>query len=205
LASQPSIVVFDIGNVLIEWSPRLLYGKLFHGRGEAMDWFLDNVCTPAWNLEADRGRTWREAVALLRRAHPEWRGEIDAFDRRWHEMVPGEIAASVAILARLKQAGVKLYAITNFSAEKFAECRQRFGFLDSFDGIVVSADESLVKPDAAIYRVLFERYGLAPEACVFIDDSLANVAAAHALGMTAIAFTDAPALALELRTHGFDV
>lgn len=205
MAVQPKIVVFDIGNVLIEWSPRLLYAKLFGDRAETVDWFLAHICTPAWNLEADRGRNWRQAVTSLRRLYPEWRAEIEAFDLRWHEMVPGEIEASVAILSRLKRAGVKLYAITNFSAEKFAECQRRFPFLGSFDGIVVSAAEALVKPDAAIYQVLFERYGLAPESCVFIDDSPPNVAAARALGMTAIGFTDAAALATALRGHGFDV
>jgi FMN phosphatase YigB (HAD superfamily) len=205
LSVQPSIVVFDIGNVLIEWSPRLLYAKLFGDRPETVDWFLANVCTSAWNLEADRGRNWRHAVTSLRRLYPEWRAEIEAFDLRWHEMVPGEIEASVALLSRLKRAGVKLYAITNFSAEKFAECRERFPFLGNFDGIVVSAAEALVKPDAAIYRVLFNRYGLAPESCVFIDDSKPNVAAARELGMTAILFTGAQALGAELRSHGFEV
>jgi len=205
LTAQPSIVVFDIGNVLIEWSPRLLYAKLFGDRPDTVDWFLANVCTAAWNLEADRGRDWRHAVTSLRRLYPEWRAEIEAFDLRWHEMVPGEIEASVALLSRLKQAGVRLYAITNFSAEKFAECVQRFPFLGNFDGIVVSAAEALVKPDAAIYQVLFDRYNLAPRSCVFIDDSPPNVAAARSLGMTAIAFTGPQALATELRSLGFDV
>ena len=205
MAAQPSVVVFDIGNVLVEWNPRLLYAKLLSEREEAADWFLANVCTPAWNLECDRGQEWRRAITELRGTLPEWRHEIDAYDRRWHEMLPGAIEGSVALLRKLKGDGVRLFAITNFSAEKFAECRAKFDFLDLFEAIVVSAHERLVKPDSAIYRILFDRYGLKPGDCVFIDDSAANVAGARQVGMTAIHFRDPPQLAGELRALGFAV
>ena len=203
--AQHTAIVFDIGNVLLEWDPRHLYARMFDGKAAAMEWFLANVCTADWNREQDRGRTWRDAVARLRNLYPEWRDEIESYDRRWHETAPRAFDQTVAIFGRLKAAGVPLYAITNFSHEKFSECRERFEFLGAFDGVIVSAIEGLLKPDPEIYQVLLSRYGLDPARCVFIDDSHPNVAAARELGMTALAFTDPELLAQDLRQLGFVV
>ncbi|MDJ1157653.1 HAD family phosphatase [Chelatococcus sp. SYSU_G07232] len=203
--SPARIVVFDIGNVLIEWDPRHLYRKIFGGDEGKVEAFLGTVCTPAWNLEQDRGRRWADAVAELSAAFPQWRAEIAAYDERWHEMVPGAIQGTVAILDRLRSAGVPTYAITNFSDEKFVEARLRFPFLEGFEGIVVSAEVGLLKPDLAIYSLFLDRYGLAAGDCIFVDDSPRNVAAARAVGMHAHHFTTPDAFAAELRAHGFPV
>jgi 2-haloacid dehalogenase len=138
----------------------------------------------------DRGRPFAEGIADLVGRHPEWETEIRAWDEQWHEMVPGEIAGTVAILERVRALGIPDYAITNFSREKFVEARQRFPFLKGFRDTVVSAHERLLKPDPAIYRVLTERNGLDPAACLFIDDSAANAEGARAIGMQAVVFTD---------------
>ena len=205
MANRPDTVVFDIGNVLIQWDPRLLYRSIFENEADA-DRFLAEVLPPEWNLEQDRGRSFAEGIAEALARRPDHREEILAWDTRWHEMVPGEVPGSVEILTALKTAGVPLYAITNFSSEKFAECEQRFPFLaDSFIDVVVSAHERLVKPDPRIYRVLFSRNDLAPENTVFIDDSPANVEAARSVGMHAIHFTDAPALKASLIDLGFQL
>lgn len=197
---QPTIV-FDVGNVLIRWDPRLLYRDLIPD-DEKRDWFMANVCTAAWNIEQDRGRSWEEAVALLVAAHPEWEREIRAYDQRWHETAPYVLDESVAILAELKAKGEKVYAITNFSREKWAECLIRFPFLQSFDGVVVSAHERLIKPDPAIYRVLLERYELVAGDCIFVDDSEKNVDAARAVGMQAVHFVEPIDLRAALRGLG---
>ncbi|MGL5362817.1 MAG: HAD family hydrolase, partial [Bosea sp. (in: a-proteobacteria)] len=164
-AKREPIVVFDVGNVLLRWDVRLLYRQLFSDEAQ-MDLFLKTICTPAWNIEQDRGRSWAEGVSLLVSQHPQWEAEIRAFDERWQETVSGSISGSVAVLERLKALGKPVYAITNFSAEKWAESTIRFPFLTTFDGAVVSAHERVVKPDPAIYRVLFERYDLAAEDCI---------------------------------------
>lgn len=194
-------VVFDVGNVLLRWDPLHLYRTLIPDETR-LRWFLENVCTAAWNVEQDRGRSWEEAVALLVEKHPEWRSEIEAYDRRWHETLPGVIEDSVAVLRDLKAGGEKVYAITNFSREKWAECLIRFPFLQSFDGVVVSAHERLIKPDPAIYRVLLARYGLKPEDCIFIDDSAHNIAAARGVGMQAVHFVEPIDLRAELVSRG---
>lgn len=201
MPSNRSIIVFDVGNVLVRWDPRLLYRDLIPDDGKR-DWFMANVCTAAWNIEQDRGRSWEEAVALLVREHPEWAAEIRAYDERWHETVPSVIEDSVSLLAELKAKGERVYAITNFSREKWAECLIRFPFLQSFDGVIVSAHERLLKPDPAIYHVLLERYELEARDCIFIDDSEKNVAAARSVGMQAVHFVEPIDLRATLRELG---
>ncbi|WP_106753926.1 HAD family hydrolase [Pannonibacter carbonis] len=205
MTSPVTTVVFDIGNVLIEWDPEHLYRRLIPD-ADARQQFLSDVCSPAWNLEQDRGRSWAEAVAERVALYPEHADLIRAYDEGWHEMVPGEVPGSVALLGELAEGDVPLYAITNFSNEKFAEAKARFPFLaTSFRDTVVSAEERLLKPEPRIYEVLLERNGLTAEACVFIDDSLKNVEGARAVGMAAIHFTGAGPLRLELRRMGFGV
>ncbi len=191
-------VVFDLGNVLIDWEPRRLYRKLFNGDGTAMERFLTEVCSPAWNLEQDAGRSWAEAIELLASRHPDRRDLIAAFRERWDEMLGGPIDGTVQILMELRTAGRPLYALTNWSAETFPLARSRYDFLGWFDGIVVSGEERLVKPDYRIYYRLLERFGLQPQETVFVDDSPVNVAAARHIGMTAIHFTEPAQLRREL-------
>jgi 2-haloacid dehalogenase len=194
-------VVFDVGNVLIRWDPRHLYSKLF-GDPAVMERFLAEVCTDVWNLEQDRGRGWAEAIAERVALFPRHEALIRAYSERWHEMVPGEVEGTVPILERLRAAGVPLYAITNFSAEKFAEAQDRFPFLRGFRDVVVSAHERLLKPDPAIYRCLLDRNGLEAGRCLFIDDSERNVRAAEGVGMRAHHFRNAEGLAAALRALG---
>jgi 2-haloacid dehalogenase len=127
---------------------------------------------------------------------------IRAYSERWHDMVPGAVEGTPAILEALRAAGVPVYAITNFSAEKFTEAQARFAFLRGFRDVVVSAHERLLKPDPAIYRVLLERNGLDASRCLFIDDSEKNVRGAEAVGMRAHHFRDARTLAAELARLG---
>ena len=194
-------VVFDVGNVLLDWNPRHLYRKLFADE-ERMEWFLANICTPAWNLEQDRGRSFADAVGELVVRHPEWEKEIRAFDERWHETIAGEIEGSTELLARLKRRGVALFAITNFSREKFEQTLARFAFMRQFEGIVVSAQEGLLKPGAAIYRLFLDRYGREASRCLFIDDSALNVEGAKGVGMEAVRFCGAAGLARDLERFG---
>jgi len=199
-----SVVVFDIGKVLIDWDPRHLYRTMFADERE-MEEFLREVCARDWILELDRGKPFAEAVTERIALFPHYEKQIRAFDERWHETNRGVIDGSMAILKKLQAAGVPNYAITNFSAEKFEDARKVFPFLDSFDGIVVSGRERLLKPDAAIYNLFLDRHRLTAADCIFIDDSAANVDGARAIGMHGHHFVDADGLARDLRQHGFAV
>ena len=196
------VVVFDLGGVLIEWNPRHLYRKLFGGDEAAMEWFLANVCTVEWNERQDAGRSFADAVAELRPHHPDKVELIEAFGRRFGEMIPGAVEGAVDVLADLKRAGVPRYALTNWSAETFAPQRHRFEFLSWFDGIVVSGEEGVIKPDPMIFRILLDRYRIAPEEAVFIDDNPGNAAAAASLGIHGIHFRSPELLRRELEALG---
>ena len=200
--AQRSIVIFDLGGVLIDWDPRHLYRKLFDGDHAAMERFLAEICTPAWNVEQDAGRTVAEATALLRAAHPHEAARIEAFYARFDEMMAGPIAGSVAILEALRRRGTALYGLTNFSAETYPLALRRFEFLAWFRFVLVSGEVGLIKPDPRIYRLLLERCGLSATDAVFIDDKPTNVAAAAALGFAGIHFTDPAALHRDLAALG---
>lgn len=187
-------VIFDVGNVLVRWDARPLFRE-FYPDDAAVDAFLAETGFHDWNLELDAGLPWDEGVARQAARFPHHAPAIAAFHARWHETLPGTIADSVAILDELAAAGVRLYAITNYSAEKWAETLPRFPFLaTAFRDTVVSGHEGVTKPDARIFRLLLERNGLAPERCAFIDDNPGNVAGAAALGIDAILFTTPAAL-----------
>jgi 2-haloacid dehalogenase len=195
-------VVFDLGGVLIDWNPRHLYRSLFDGDEAAMERFLADVTTPAWNAEQDAGRPWQDAVDLLVAQHPDRRDLIVAYREHWTDMLAGPIQGTVEVLTDLQRAGVRLAAITNWSAETFPVAKQRYPFLGWFETIVVSGEEGIVKPDARIFRLVLERTGMRAASTVFVDDSPTNVAAATALGFTSILFRDPDALRAELETLG---
>ena len=200
--SRRRVVVFDLGGVLIDWNPRHLYRKLFAGDENAMEVFLSEVCTVEWNERQDAGRTFAEAIDELLPRHADKIDLIEAFGRRFDEMITGVVAGTVDILADLKRAGVPRYALTNWSAETFPPQRDRFPFLSWFDGIVISGEEGVIKPDPRIFRILLDRYRIAPEEAVFIDDNPANAAAAGALGIYGIHFRSPALLRRELETLG---
>ena len=194
---RPSAVVFDLGGVLIDWNPRYLYRQLFDDDA-AMEAFLADVVTADWNGQQDAGRTWADAVDTLSAEHPEHAELIAAYWHRWLETLGDAIAPTVTILAELRTTGVRLLALSNWSAETFPLARPRYPFLEWFEGIVVSGELGIAKPDPRIFRYLLEHHDLAPATTVFIDDSEANVRAAAALGMNGIRFVDARSLRREL-------
>jgi 2-haloacid dehalogenase len=196
-----SIVVFDLGGVLIDWNPRYLYRKLIADEA-AMDDFLATVCTPDWNECQDAGRSFAEAAALLKARHADQAHLIDAFGARFDEMMAGPIAGSVDILGELRAAGVALYGLTNWSAETYPLALRRFDFLAWFRGVLVSGEVGVIKPDPRIYGLLLERFAIVPQEAVYIDDNPRNAAAATALGMHGIAFTDPESLRRELAALG---
>jgi 2-haloacid dehalogenase len=182
-------IVFDFGGVLIDWNPRHMYRTILDDE-EKMEWFLKHICTDEWNLEQDKGRSLKSGTEILTEKFPEHKNLIEAFYGNWEQMLKGEISETVEILHELKKK-FKIYGLTNWSAETFPVALKRFGFLQIFDGIVVSGDEKLIKPEKEIFELLLNRYNLKAENCVFIDDNIKNIEAAAAIGFHAIHFTSA--------------
>jgi 2-haloacid dehalogenase len=201
---MPDVLVFDIGNVLIHWDPDHLYAKLIPDAAERAE-FYRTVLPPEWNLEQDRGRSWAEAEAERIALFPDKADLIRAWRARWHETVPYALPANVGVLEDAVKAGIPCYAITNFAADTFLEAQERFAFLKTFAGIVVSAHERLLKPDPAIFNVFLTRYGQRAENCLFIDDSAKNIATAQSLGFATVHVTPDLDLRRAVAAHGFDV
>ena len=156
-------IIFDLGEVLINWDPRNLFRKIFSDE-EEMEYFLANVCTGPWNAAQDAGRTWKEGIDLLVPQHPKYEKEINAFWDRWPEMLDGPKQGTVDILSHFYQEQkYELYALTNWSRETFPVALAQFDFLQYFKGILVSGDEMMKKPDPAIYQLLL------PSTNSFID------------------------------------
>lgn len=205
VATPISAVAFDIGGVLLEWNPRYLYRKLFGADEVAMEQFLAEVCTPEWNARLDAGRPFAEAVAELVAAHPDHAPLIEAYHRRWPEMLGSEVPGTVEIVRELRAAGMPTYALSNWSAETFPVTLSRFPFLREMDGLLISGEAGVGKPDPAIFREFLRRFGLVASQTVFIDDWDRNIATARGLGLVAIQFTDAATLRTELRALGLPV
>jgi 2-haloacid dehalogenase len=204
MTSEVRHIVFDIGRVLIHYDPDIPYSRLIADESERR-WFFENVCTPAWNLEQDRGRDWQEAEDLLIRDHPQEADRIRAFRANWHDMVPHAYEDSVAILRGLIAQGHDVTMLTNFASDTFREAQERFRFLKESRGVTVSGDIGQIKPDREIYDTHVEQYGLDPAFSLFIDDSPRNVEGARAAGWQAIHFTGAEQLRSDLARFGFEV
>lgn len=198
---QINAVVFDLGGVLIDADFRHLYRKLLSDEAAIED-FLATVCTQQWQEQHDRGRPMAEGVALLKGQHPEHAELIDAFYHRHAETWAGPIDGSVALLAGLRDRGIPVYALTNWPAEMFPVAQERFEFLAWFDGIVVSGEVGLVKPEPEIFELLCHRYQLLPEATLFVDDSPRHIEAAARVGFEVHLFTSPAALKTKLESLG---
>jgi 2-haloacid dehalogenase len=195
-------VVFDIGGVLFDWSPRYLYRKLIDDSAR-LDHFLSHILTLDWHFQHDLGRDFAETSAELIAAHPGEAELIRAFGPRFDETVGEPIPGTHEIIRALDAAGIPLFCITNFSHEFFLPFRARHAELfDRFQHIVVSGEVKLAKPDPAIYALALRRFGLEGGEAIFVDDVLANAEAASANGFVGHHFKDALGVKTALVTHG---
>ncbi|MBX9795841.1 HAD family phosphatase [Sphingomonas sp.] len=202
MAGGPVAVIFDVGNVLYDWNPRFLYERLIDD-DRALDAFLRDVCTKEWHFQHDAGRDFAETSAELAARFPEHAALIAAWGPRFNDQLGSTLPGMEALVVELDEAGVPLFAITNFSHEFWPPFRAREAALfDRFRDIVVSGDERLVKPDPAIYTLALNRFGFAAGDAIFIDDRADNVAAAEALGIIGHLFTDSATLRADLARLG---
>ena len=191
-------IIFDFGAVLVDWNPHYLFDSYF-GDADKATWFLDHICTNEWNRQFDGGKPFAEGIAELKEQYPEWSREIDVYWTDWEKMMGGAIPGMYELVADLKAAGFGVYGLTNWSAETFYRIEKNYPVFSLLDGKVVSGDVLLLKPDAAIFRCLLDKYGLKADESVFIDDTLPNVEGARAAGLAALHFTDAVQLREALR------
>ena len=192
-------IIFDLGNVLIDWNPLHVFNDTYFDSLEKRDFFLNHICTMDWNEQQDEGRSIVEATIELIEKFPEWEQPIRDYYGRWTEMLGGPIVESVEIFRQIKESGkYKTYALTNWQAGLFDIALVRYNFLHWFDGRVVSGEEKMRKPAPEFYQLLLKRYDVKAEEALFIDDNLRNIKAAEALGIRSIHFQMAEQLKIEL-------
>ena len=195
-------VIFDVGKVLFDWDLRYLFAKLIDDPAE-LEWFVTHVVTAEWHFQHDAGRPLAEMVPERKAAFPAHGALIDAYAARFNETIPGPVPGSLDLVARLDAAGVPLFAITNFGHEFWQAFRPTQPVFDRFRDIIVSGTERLTTPDAAIYALAIERFGIDPAGALFVVDNAATVAGAEAAGIAAHLFRDAAGLEAELAARGF--
>ncbi|WP_050528248.1 HAD family hydrolase [Pseudorhodobacter aquimaris] len=176
----PEAVVFDIGNVLIEWQPERYYDAVLGAaRREAL---FDAVDLHAMNERIDAGAPFRDTVYATAAQHPAWEDEIRWWYDRWVQLAAPRIEHSITLMRRLRAKGVPVFALTNFGDDTFAYAQTQYDFLAEFDRAYVSGRMGVTKPAPVIYQMLEADCGIAPQGLLFTDDRLENIKAAAARG-----------------------
>ena len=202
MSSTIHAIIFDFGGVLVNWDPHRVFLKYFSNNTRAVDNFLAEINFSAWNLSQDKGYPFAQAVTDLSAQFPHYAHLIRAYNEQWEETITGSIPGTVELLHRLKAVGYELYGLSNWSAEKFAIVRHKYGLFELFDDIVVSGEVKLVKPDPAIFQYLLQKIDRIPQECLLIDDSPQNIEAAQKMGFVTHHFTSPARLELELQQMG---
>ena len=196
-------IIFDLGGVLIDWSPEYVYLKEFRGDRQKMAWFLNKICAWEWNMNQDAGYPLQQATEDRVAMFPEHEDLIRMYYGRWEEMLGFAHEDTLEILKELTEhPDYRVYALTNWSGETWPKAIAKFPWLQWFEGIVVSGDEKMRKPHPEIYQLILDRYSIEAETAIFIDDSLPNVAGSEALGITGIHFSGAQKLRTDLQQKG---
>lgn len=181
-------ILFDFGNVLLEWNPRYIYRRYFPGDEEAMEQFLQEVNFMDWNAQQDKGRSFAEGVALLSNEFPHYSNLIQAYHENWKESIGGSLPGTVELMKQLKKAGYPVYGLSNWSAETFPLVREKYAFFNLLDDIILSGEVGAIKPDPEFFEIALKRIGLPAHECLFIDDALPNVEQARRMGFATVHF-----------------
>ena len=181
--------LFDLGNVFFDWDPRHYYKDVFSNTNE-MEHFLSEICNDKWNIQQDAGRTIEEAERELILLFPEYQDKIKLYYKNHSKMIKGVFETSIELLEELKKQSYLCYVLSNWSAETFLNTKEKFSFLDFFDGLIISGEEKLIKPDPIIFRLACKRFNLIPKYTVFIDDRIENIDAASRLDFQTIHLTN---------------
>ena len=181
--------LFDLGGVFFDWDPNHFYKNVFENI-EEREFFLAEVCNDQWNVQQDAGRSIAEAELELIPKFPHYEKEIKMYYKNHRKMIRGVFEESIDILKKLKDKNYECYVLSNWSAETFLGMTDDYPFLKLFDGLLISGEDKLTKPDSAIYELAINRFNLNPNETVFIDDKLENIQAAKNLNLLTIHLTD---------------
>lgn len=194
-------IIFDIGNVLTDFSWQRFYASFGYGDEVLKRLAEATVKSPVWD-EVDRG-VWsdEELVEGFIGNDPSLEPQLRRIFENVHGMVVKRDYA-VPWVRSLQKAGCRCYYLSNFSHKAHTECADALGFLEDMDGGILSYQDKVIKPDRKIYQLLLERYGLKAEESVFLDDTEKNLPPAEALGIHTILFKDREQAVSELEKLG---
>lgn len=198
-SSTIKAIIFDYGNVLLDWNPKLVYQRYFPDDPEGMEKFLHEINFMEWNAHQDRGRSFAEGVKILSAQFPQYAELIRAYHEHWPDSIGEAVTGTIELLKQLKQAGYPLYGFSNWSAETFPLARAKYDFFDLFDDMVISGAVGFVKPEPEIYQIMLDKIGRSAQECLFIDDSLPNILQANKIGFQTIHFQSPTQLEEELK------
>jgi len=203
MTSHITAIIFDYGNVLIEWNPRYVYNRYFPNDPEAMERFFKEVDFMGWNAHQDKGRTFKEGVADLSKQFPHYANLIQAYNDHWKDSIGIAYTDTIEIMKELKAKGYPLYGLSNWSAETFPYAQEKFDFFHLFDDMVISGEVGYVKPEPEIFHLMLEKIGKPAQECLFIDDSLPNIQQAQKMGFQTVHFESPEQLKTIL--HEFEI
>ncbi|MGJ8624977.1 MAG: HAD family hydrolase [Yoonia sp.] len=193
-------VVFDIGNVLIEWQPERFFDQAIGvDRRQA---FFDAIDLHGMNDRVDRGETFRDVIDETIGTHPDWADELTMWHDRWINMAGPAIDHSVRLLRALRRAGHPVFALSNFGIQTFDIGLREYPFLEEFDKRYISGHMGVIKPDSAIYEMAEQDCGIAPAGLLFADDRHDNITAAAARGWQTHLFEGSEGWAARLVAEG---
>lgn len=196
---KKTILIFDFGDVLVEWKFHNLYRNVFTTDAE-IELFLEKTGLREMNRRLDAGYPFAKGIAELTAAHPEYARELNYFDIRWIETKGGLNDEVIDLMRELKRQGYPLYGLSNWSREKFDTVKDMLPFLPLLEDYIISGDVGVTKPHESIYKILLERIGKPAGECIFIDDSKENIEAAQKLGIRTIHYQSPEQLKRELNS-----
>ncbi len=190
--------LFDLGGVFFDWDPNHFFQNVFDN-DEERKYFLTEVCNDQWNLQQDAGRSIAEAESELIPKFPHYENEIKMYYKNHRKMIRGTFEESIGVLKQLKDKNYKCYVLSNWSAETFEGIPIDYPFMQLFDGLLISGEDKLIKPDQAIYQLAKKRFNLDPEDTVFIDDKIENIEAAQKMNFKTIHLTNPKNIEMEIK------
>ncbi len=196
----PQAVIFDIGNVLIEWQPERYYDSVI-GKERRLEMFAQ-VDLHGMNDRVDLGENFTDVIYAAAEEYPEFREEIRMWHDSWIKLATPAIDHSVRIQRALRSKGIPVFALSNFGIQSFAYAETHYAFLGEFDRRYISGHMGVIKPDPKIYQMLENDCGITPEALLFADDRQDNIDMARSRGWQAHLFQNSQGWADELVTKG---
>lgn len=185
-------VIFDLGNVLIDFKPIKYIKSLGYDDEKALEIFNKTIKDSIW-ADMDRGiyRDKESYVSAFKTKYPEIKNDIDKFlGGPWMENVIFPLKDNLKMIDLVKEKGLKYYILSNYPKDAFEYTYNMCPFIQNADGMVISYDVLMIKPNKNIYLKLLDKYGLKANECLFMDDLDINVEGAKSVGINAFVFKD---------------